>query len=114
MFTVAFDTVISYSTYTYMQETANARLRELAPAASGCQEAGFTQPSLHLLLHVCTSKLFLVVPTKTAVAPVFGAVTAAVSSATSRGSSVILTKSLILKLQEYFLVFYTNLNLKYK
>ena len=37
-----------------MQEKAEARMRELAPpAAKGSQEAGFTQPSLHLFLHVC-------------------------------------------------------------
>ena len=39
--------------YTDMQEKAKARLRELAPTARGGQEAGFTQPSLHLFLHVC-------------------------------------------------------------
>ena len=37
-----------------MQEKEKARLRELAPAARGSQEAGFTQPSLYLFLHVCT------------------------------------------------------------
>ena len=36
-----------------MQEKAKARLRELASAARGSQEAGFTQPSLHLFLYVC-------------------------------------------------------------
>ena len=29
-----------------------AKLRELAPAARGRQEAGITQPSLHLFLHI--------------------------------------------------------------
>ena len=38
---------------TDMQEKAMARLREIAPAARGSQGAGFTQPSLHLFLHVC-------------------------------------------------------------
>ena len=37
-----------------MQEKVKARLRELAPAARGCQEAGITQPSLQLFLHFCT------------------------------------------------------------
>ena len=39
---------------TYMQEKANARLRELAPppAARVSQEAVFTQPSPRLFLHV--------------------------------------------------------------
>ena len=44
---------IERSTATDMQEKAKARLRELAPAARGSQEAGFTQPSLHIFLHVC-------------------------------------------------------------
>ena len=35
-----------------MQGRAKARLCELAPAARGSQEAGFTQPSLHLFLYV--------------------------------------------------------------
>ena len=38
-----------------MQEKAKARLGELAPAARGRQEAGFTQPTIRLFLHVCTS-----------------------------------------------------------
>ena len=38
---------------TDMQEKVKARLRELAPAARVSQEAGFTQPSLRLILHVC-------------------------------------------------------------
>ena len=37
---------------TDMQEKAKAKLCELAPAAKGSQEAGFTQPSLHLFLYV--------------------------------------------------------------
>ena len=35
-----------------MQEKAKDRLRELAPTARGSQEAVFTQPSLHIFLHV--------------------------------------------------------------
>ena len=38
-----------------------ARLRELAPAVRGSQEAVFTQPSLHLFLHVCAMKKILVI-----------------------------------------------------
>ena len=41
-------------TRTDMQEKAKARLRELAHTSRGNQEAGFTQPSLRLLMHVCT------------------------------------------------------------
>ena len=41
-----------------MQEKAKARLRELAPpGARRSQEAGSTQPSLCLFLHVCTYKV---------------------------------------------------------
>ena len=36
-----------------MQEKAKTRLCELAPAARGSEEAGFTQPSLNLFLHLC-------------------------------------------------------------
>ena len=36
-----------------MQEKTKARLRELTPAARWSQEAGSTQPSLHLFLHAC-------------------------------------------------------------
>ena len=36
-----------------MQEKARGRLHELAHAAGGNQEAGFTQPSLHLFLQIC-------------------------------------------------------------
>ena len=43
---------------TDMQEKAKARLCELAPAARGSQEAGFTQPSLHLSLHFCILFIF--------------------------------------------------------
>ena len=43
----------SASGYTDMQEKATARFCELAPAARGSQEAGITQPSLHLFLHIC-------------------------------------------------------------
>ena len=42
---------------TDMQEKAKARLCELAPAARGSQEAGFTQPRLHLFLHICITNL---------------------------------------------------------
>ena len=44
-----------------MQEKVKARLRELAPAVRGSQEAVFTQPSLHLFLHVCAMKKILVI-----------------------------------------------------
>ena len=43
-----------------MQEKANAKLRELMPAARGSQEVALTQPSLHLFLHVCIKGLVLV------------------------------------------------------
>ena len=41
--------------HTDMQEKTKARLCELASAARGSQEAGFTQPSFHLFLNICTS-----------------------------------------------------------
>ena len=44
--------VITFSC-TDMQEKAKARLCELAPAARGSQEAGFTQPGLNLFPHIC-------------------------------------------------------------
>ena len=42
---------------TYMQGKAKARLREVALTARG--EAGFTQPSLRIFLHVCTWILYM-------------------------------------------------------
>ena len=44
---------IMCSQCTDMQAKAKARLCELAPAARGSQEAGFTQPGLNLFPHIC-------------------------------------------------------------
>ena len=38
-----------------MQEKTKARFCEPAPAARGSQEAGFTQPSLHLFVYFFTN-----------------------------------------------------------
>ena len=43
-----------------MQEKVRGRLHELAHAAGGNQEAGFTQPSLRFFLQICIIKQNLV------------------------------------------------------